>query len=97
MAEIKYKWRETFSGEGKEDYCGWNGEKQIGHIYIESEGPQKGRWHWVVQVDGAGSKHVKKTGWCPTPRAAVLAVERQYEIGKAKSAKLLAVLSFLRS
>jgi hypothetical protein len=76
----KYKWRETWPGEGHQDFAAWDGETPVGRIRLEESGPMNGRWHW----SGNGGPNVKRrltpnTGYVATAREASRMVEDYYD------------------
>lgn len=73
----RYKWHETWPGEEKQDFCGWDGEENVGRIQIDSTtSGRDGLWRW----NGGFASWIRRrlmpqAGWMPTAREARMAEE----------------------
>lgn len=79
--EPRYRWRETWPGEGHRDYAAWDGPRRFGRIMHESNGPTKDLWRWSIShIDGV-KRHLPEphNGWAKSPRLAAEKVETHYE------------------
>lgn len=84
QAEQKYKWYETWPGEGHEDYCGWNGDVAFGRIFYENTGPARGQWRWAGGHDGRLKEiPTPHCGWAASAGKAAALVEQHYEAALA--------------
>ena len=89
----KYRWVRTWGDEtgidGKrlEDYSGFDGEENIGRIFLNEAGPTKGLWRWA----GGYAKRFKckpimpNAGYCKTASEAAQTVERYWDEMKAQA------------
>lgn len=90
----KYRWSRTWGDEtgidGKphEDYTGYDGEAQIGRIYLDQQTLKAGRWRWAIQYPKGGMPHMPNTGWKDTAAKAAQMVEECWD----KQIKLLSTL-----
>lgn len=76
----RYRWRETWPGEDKIDYAGWDGDRQFGRIRLETNGPTKGLWRWsIAHVDGVKRYLMPHNGYEKSARLAAAKVEDNYE------------------
>lgn len=81
----KYRWTRTWGDEPglnglpHEDYVGWEGDFNIGRIYLDVQTLHKNEWRWC----GYGPKRVPvllpHNGWKPTSAEAAKAVEDYYD------------------
>ena len=78
--EPRYPWRETWPGEGHEDYAAWDGDRQFGRISFESAGATKGKWRWsIAYIRGNRANISPHNGWADNARMAAMLVEDTYE------------------
>ncbi|MBY5325227.1 hypothetical protein [Rhizobium leguminosarum] len=55
----KYKWRETWPGEGPQDFSGFDGELSFGRIQLDQTSHGKtGMWKWKVTRISWVQEHV---------------------------------------
>jgi hypothetical protein len=77
----RYKWRETWPGEGKQDFTGYDGEYVVGRIRLDTTTHGKGgMWQW----NGGFGRWIRKrilpqNGWAETAREASRLAEEHYE------------------
>ena len=89
----KYRWTRTVFGDERpdelrlDDYVGFDGEENIGRIFLETSGPTKGLWRWA----GGRPKGLKgipsimpNAGYKPTAAEAARAVEEYWDAMKAR-------------
>ncbi|TBE49226.1 hypothetical protein ELH06_08650 [Rhizobium ruizarguesonis] len=76
-----YKWRETWPGEGHQDFSGFDGEQSFGRIQLDQTSHGKmGMWKWnITHVPWVREHIVPHSGWEATSREACRRVEEQYE------------------
>lgn len=78
--EPRYSWRETWAGEGHQDYAAWDGPRQFGRIFYEDAGPTKGLWRWAIShIDGVKRPLPDHHGYAKSARHAAAKVEDHYE------------------
>nr|ABD75078.1 hypothetical protein [Ensifer adhaerens] len=77
----RYRWQETWPGEGHRDYQAWDGSRAFGRIMYESGGPTKDQWRWSISHIEGVKRHLgeQHNGWQPSPRLAAQKVEEHYE------------------
>ena len=87
----KYRWTRTWPGEtgidGKlhEDYVGFDGEENIGRIYLDQQTLKAGRWRWAGQYPrGTREPMMPNNGWLDTAGAAARHVEEYWDKMKAR-------------
>ena len=91
----KYRWVRTWGDEtgidGKrhEDYVGYDGEENIGRIFLDMAGPTKGLWRWAGGYEKRfkGKPMMPNSGYCKTAAEAAQTVERYWDEMKALNAK----------
>lgn len=79
--EPRYRWKETWPGEGHEDYQAWDGPRAFGRIMLETNGTMRTQWRWSIShIDGV-KRHLPEqhNGWQAFPRLAAEKVEAHYE------------------
>ncbi|MBB4228509.1 hypothetical protein [Rhizobium mongolense] len=81
----KYKWRETWPGEGHQDFVSVDGDLQFGRIYLDLTTSSRARqWRWAISaIPGQRQNILPHNGWQPTAREASRKVEELYEQIKA--------------
>jgi hypothetical protein len=85
----KYRWTRTWGNEtglgGKlhEDYVGYDGDVQIGRIYLDQQTLKAGKWRWAIQYRRA-VRHISRT-WETTAAEAAKVVEDLWDVQKARS------------
>ncbi|TAV99943.1 hypothetical protein ELI24_16920 [Rhizobium ruizarguesonis] len=77
----RYKWRETWPGEGHQDFSGFDGEQSFGRIQLDQTSHSKiGMWKWnATHVPWVREHIVPHSGWETTSREACRRVEEHYE------------------
>ncbi|MDR7148031.1 hypothetical protein [Rhizobium sp. BE258] len=77
----KYRWKETWPGEGQEDYEAFDVDKSFGRIQIDKTSDTKiGQWKWnITHIDWARQHILPHGGWAPDAREASRMVEEHYE------------------
>lgn len=83
----KYRWgRTTFGDErpdelGRDDYCGYDGDRYIGRIFHETGGPTKGLWRWAGAYPKPfyGTPIMPNCGYKPTAAEAAETVEAYWD------------------
>lgn len=76
----KFKWRETWRGETRQDFIGLDGDEVIGRIQLDQTTPNRtGLWRWDVGPSPWGAFRKPPQGWAETRRKASRAVEKHYE------------------
>ncbi|NKK33416.1 hypothetical protein E0H71_15805 [Rhizobium leguminosarum bv. viciae] len=80
-----YKWRETWPGEGHQDFSGFDGEQSFGRIHLDNLiSSRLGMWKWnATDVPWAREHLLPHSGWEATSREACRRVEEHY--GKLKA------------
>jgi len=80
----KYKWRETWPGEGHQDFAAWDGDLQFGRISYDSVTLKKGQWRWALtHIPWVKRRDFVHNGWAPDAREASRLVEELYDRVKA--------------
>ncbi|MBY3441758.1 hypothetical protein HFN83_03680 [Rhizobium laguerreae] len=78
--EPRYRWRETWPGEGHEDAAAFDGPRQFGRIMLETNGTMRMQWRWSISnIDGVKRHILPHNGWLAHPRVAAAQVEDLYE------------------
>ncbi|RWY68280.1 hypothetical protein EHI48_30090 [Rhizobium sp. WSM1325] len=75
-----YTWRQTWPGEGYQDFTGFDGEESFGRVQLDqmSHG-RTGMWKWdVTHPPWIRQYIVPHTGWEETAREACRRVEELY-------------------
>ncbi|HEV7251441.1 MAG TPA: hypothetical protein VGN93_31070 [Shinella sp.] len=87
----KYRWSRTwgdergFDGKLHEDYAGYDGEDNIGRIYLDRQTLKAGKWFWAGQhPKGSGRPIMPHSGWLPTAGEAARQVEEYWDKMKAR-------------
>ncbi|WP_245384558.1 hypothetical protein [Rhizobium leguminosarum] len=77
----KYKWRETWPGEGHQDFAGFDGEQSFGRIQLDTlTSSRLGMWKWnATHVPWVREHIAPHSGWETTSREACRKVEEHYE------------------
>ncbi|WP_146258633.1 hypothetical protein [Agrobacterium rosae] len=76
----RYKWKETWPGEGHEDYSGWDGPDIIGRLQIV----MGGKWLWAAgHASWILKRVVPHTGYIDTAREAAKLIEEYHDAMKA--------------
>lgn len=76
----RYRWKETWPGEGHEDYQAWDGDRSFGRIMFETNGTMRGKWRWSISHIKDVKRHLPDhNGWESFPRLAAAKVEDHYE------------------
>ncbi|WP_427146969.1 hypothetical protein [Rhizobium leguminosarum] len=80
-----YKWRETWPGEGRQDFSGFDGEQSFGRIQLDNlTSSRLGMWKWnITHIPWVRKQIVPHSGWEETTREACRRVEEHYEKLKA--------------
>ena len=77
----RYAWRETWPGEGKPDFVGYDGKEIVGRVRLDTTTATKtGLWRW----NGGFASFVRRRvmpqqGWAETARAASRMAEEHYD------------------
>lgn len=76
-----YKWRETWAGEGRQDFEGFDGEQRFGRIQLDIAGSGTlGMWKWNTTHIPWVRKHVMvQSGWEDSAREAARMAEEHYD------------------
>jgi hypothetical protein len=86
----KYRWRRTWGNETglnglpHEDYVGFDGDVQIGRIYLDRQTLKAGKWRWAIQYPKGGKAYQPNTGWETTAAEAAKVVEDLWDVQKAR-------------
>ena len=87
----KYRWSRTWGDEtgidGKphEDYVGFDGDQNIGRIYLDQQTLKSGRWRWAGQYPaGTRTPLMPNTGWLPSAGEAARRVEDYWDAMKSR-------------
>jgi len=91
----KYRWARTIFGDelpterGNQDYCGYDGEENIGRIFLETAGPTKGLWRWAGgrPTGFRGLPVMPNAGYKLTAEEAARTVEEYWDQMKARNDK----------
>ncbi len=76
----RYKWSETWPGEGHKDYAGRDGHRVFGRIIYQDSGATKGQWRWALgHIDGVKLPVMPHNGYEKTARLAAAKLEDCYE------------------
>lgn len=76
----RYRWRDTWPGEGHRDYQAWDGPRAFGRIFYEDQGPTKDLWRWAIShIDGVKQHVQPHNGYEKSARLAAAQVENVYE------------------
>lgn len=80
-----YKWRETWEGEGRQDFVGYDGEDTVGRIQLDTTTSNKiGLWRWNSGFNAwVRQRIMPQQGWEETPREASRRAEEHYDRLKA--------------
>jgi hypothetical protein len=81
----KYKWRETWPGEGHQDFAAWDDDLQFGRILLDTMTLKNGQWRWALSYIPWVKQHggYVHNGWAPSAREASRLVEELYHRVKA--------------
>lgn len=76
-----YKWRQTWPGEGYQDFTGLDGEQSFGRIQLDQTSHGKmGMWKWnITHIPWVREHTAPHSGWETTSREACRRVEEHYE------------------
>ena len=88
----KYRWVRTIFGDelpteqGTEDYSAYDGEENIGRIFLETAGPTKGLWRWAAGRPAGfkGYPVMPNAGYQPTAGEAARTVENYWDEMKSR-------------
>ncbi|WP_029620596.1 hypothetical protein [Pseudorhizobium marinum] len=81
----KYRWTRTWGDEigldrkSHEDYVGWDGDVQIGRIYLDQQTLKATQWHWAIQYPKGGKPWQQNSGWEETAAEAAKMVEECWD------------------
>jgi hypothetical protein len=82
----KYRWSRTWPddrdrhGNVPEDYVGFDGEVNIGRIYLDDQTLKAGQWRWAGQYPtGCRTWIMPNNGWMPTASDAARVVEEYWD------------------
>jgi len=76
----KYKWRETWPGEGHQDFAAWDGDLQFGRILLDLTSQRNGQWIWAINhIPWQRQTIMPHHGWAPSAREGSRLVEGIYE------------------
>ncbi|TCU05373.1 hypothetical protein EV132_13634 [Rhizobium sullae] len=77
----KYKWRESWPGEGHQDFVSWDGDLQFGRILLDLATASRAlQWRWAINtIPWQRQNILPHSGWAPTAREASRRVEELYE------------------
>lgn len=81
----RYKWRETWPGENKQDFAGYDGQDLFGRIQLDTTtSNREGLWRWNVGFEPWVRKRIMpQQGWEQTPREASRVAEEHHDRLKA--------------
>lgn len=72
-------------GRRHEDYAGYDGEENIGRIYLDRQTLKAGQWFWAGQhPKGTVRPIMPHSGWLPTAADAARQVEEYWDKMKAR-------------
>ncbi|MFW8644401.1 hypothetical protein ACOJBO_25685 [Rhizobium beringeri] len=75
-----YTWRQTWPGEGFQDFTGFDGEQSFGRIQLDQTSHNKtGLWKWNAHIPWVRDHIVPHSGWEATSREACRRVEEYYD------------------
>jgi hypothetical protein len=86
----KYHWSRTWgketglNGLPHEDFVGWDGDVQIGRIYLDQQTLKAGRYYWAIQYPKGGKPFLPNFGWETTAAEAAKVVEDLWDVQKAR-------------
>jgi hypothetical protein len=86
----KYRWRRTWGKEtglnGKllEDYQAFDGDVEIGRIYLDQQTLKAGRYYWAIQYPKGGKPFLPNFGWETTAAEAAKVVEDLWDVQKER-------------
>jgi hypothetical protein len=85
----RYKWRETWPGEGHQDFVGVDGDEIFGRIMLDTTThTKKGKWMWSGGfLRWKRIRVMPQSGWAETAREASREVEEHYEKTKAANGR----------
>jgi hypothetical protein len=72
------------NGLPHEDYVGYDGDVQIGRIYLDQQTLKAGRWYWSIQYPKAGKPYQPKFSWETTAAEAAKSVEDLWDVQKER-------------
>ncbi|MGO7015936.1 hypothetical protein [Rhizobium leguminosarum] len=77
----RYKWRETWPGEGYQEFTGFDGDQSFGRIQQDQTSLGKvGMWKWnITHIPWVRKQIVPHSGWEAMSREASRRVEEHYE------------------
>ena len=77
----KYRWKETWPGEGHQDFQAFEGNQSFGRIQLDkTSGSYIGKWKWnITHIPWVRKHPMPHSGWEETAREASRAVEELYE------------------
>ncbi|MGO6985050.1 hypothetical protein [Rhizobium leguminosarum] len=80
-----YTWRETWPGEGHQDFSGFDGDQSFGRVELENAADLKpGLWKWnATHLPWVRKEIMPRSGSEQTSREACRRVEEHYEKLKA--------------
>jgi hypothetical protein len=83
----RFKWRETWRGESRQDFIGLDDEEVVGRIQLDQTTAHRtGLWRWVVGPPWVPPRNKSPQGWAETRRKASRLVEKHYEMLKKRTA-----------
>jgi hypothetical protein len=86
----KYHWQRTWGKETGldrkllEDYQAFDGDVEIGRIYLDQQTLKAGRWMWSIQYPKGGKPYQPNFGWETTAAEAAKVVEDLWDEQKAR-------------
>ena len=75
----RYKWRHSWKEKPRNDFVGFDGERQIGRIFQIDEPWTKARWFWIVHTDGGSKLNWPTAGYEADAAFAACRAEMIYE------------------
>jgi hypothetical protein len=84
MTEVyqpRYRWRETWPGEGHQDYQAFDGDQSFGRIQLDKTSHTKiGLWKWnITHIPWVRKYIMPHGGWAADAREASRMVEEHYD------------------
>lgn len=81
----RYKWQETWPGESKQDFIGYDGEDVVGRIQLDQTTSNRtGLWRWNGGFQSWVRKRIMpQQGWEETAREASRRAEKHHNKLKA--------------
>ena len=83
---MKYRWARTWpddrdwQGKAVEDYVAFDGELNIGRIYLDQQTLRKSQWRWAGGYPvGYRTVIMPNSGWLPTSALAAQQVEEYWD------------------